>query len=261
MRQAVVGSLLLTAIAFAVVVALGPATLAQPDPTKVLPGTEQAEPAIDPAKLAGDRELRVRDARNRETSSNNLKQLGIAVHNYHATYNKLPADIVGKDGKPLLSWRVLLLPYLEEDKLYKEFKLDEPWDSRHNHPLLERMPKVLQSPRVTLKAKGYTVYQGFSGPNAVFRPGQPPLRFAGFPDGTSNTILAVETSTAVPWTKPADIPFHRAKPMPDLGKALGRQPLVTLADGSVRTLDLKKVSAETLKNLIDPADGQILPDW
>jgi hypothetical protein len=119
MRRAAVGSLLLVAIVFAVVVALGPAVLAEPDPTKAPPATETAEPAIDPAKLAGDNALRVRDARNREASANNLKQLGIAVHNYHDVHGKLPADIVGKDGKPLLSWRVQLLPYVEELALYK----------------------------------------------------------------------------------------------------------------------------------------------
>src|SRR5262245_29269927 len=150
---------------------------AQGDPTKAPPATENAEPAPG------------NEARNRQTSSNNLKQLALAVHSYHDVHGKMPADVMGKDGKPILSWRVLLLPYMEEDRLYKEFKLDEPWDSKHNLPLLERMPRVLQSPRVTLKAKGYTVYQGFSGPLAVFRPGQP-LRMAGVTDGTSNTILA-----------------------------------------------------------------------
>jgi Protein of unknown function (DUF1559) len=262
MSRAAVDSLLLAATAFVVVVALEPAVLAQPDPTKAPPATETAEPAIDPAKLAGDNALRVRDARNRVASANNLKQLGIAVHEYHTTYRKLPGDIVGKDGKPLLSWRVLLLPYVEELALYKQFRLDEPWDSKHNLPLLEKMPAVLRSPRVALKGKGYTVYQGFSGQNAVFRPGQPALTIAGFPDGLSNTILTVEATTAVPWSKPADIPFDPAKAVPGFGKALGDMPLAALMEGSVRTLDLKKLSAETLKRAIDPADGQPLGnDW
>jgi hypothetical protein len=69
----------------------------------------------------------------------------------------LPTDIVDKNGKVLLSWRVLLLPYLEEGALYKQLKLDEPWDSKHNKKLLEKMPKVFASPRVTLKRKGLTV--------------------------------------------------------------------------------------------------------
>jgi hypothetical protein len=81
-------------------------------------------------------------------SQNNLKQIGIAIHNYHDTNNKMPADIVDKDGKAILSWRVLLLPYLEEEPLYKEFKLDEPWDSKTNKALIERIPKTFAPIRV-----------------------------------------------------------------------------------------------------------------
>src|SRR2546421_177216 len=76
-------------------------------------------------------------------SANKLKQIGIAFHNHAGTYNsKLPSDILDKSGKPLLSWRVAILPFIEEDNLYKQFKLDEPWDSDHNKKLIERMPKL-----------------------------------------------------------------------------------------------------------------------
>src|SRR5438093_7201056 len=79
----------------------------------------------------------------RQTSVNNLKQLALAMHNYHDTYGHLPpAALKNKKGKPLLSWRVALLPFVEEDKLYKEFRLDEPWDSAHNKKLLAKMPKL-----------------------------------------------------------------------------------------------------------------------
>lgn len=221
-----------------------------------LPATEQAEPAIDPAKLAGDAALRVKDAKNRTTSVYNLKSLGLAMHNYAGIYNgRLPGNIESKEGKALLSWRVSLLPYLEEFKLYKEFKLDEPWDSANNIKLLEGMPKVYESPRVTVKRKGYTVYQTFFGPEALFRAGGPKYKIGNIPDGTSNTIFAVESSAAVPWTKPADIPFDAKKDLPDFGKAFGQKALGALMDGSVRTLDLKKLTAQTLKNAIVPDDG------
>src|SRR5688572_9177285 len=78
----------------------------------------------------------VKLAAARQQSSNNLKQLALALHNYHDTIGKMPQDIVDKDGKPLLSWRVHLLPYMEEDHIYKQFKLDEPWDSTTNKALL-----------------------------------------------------------------------------------------------------------------------------
>ena len=81
------------------------------------------------------------------TSLLNLKQLGVGSHNYHDTYNRFPfAAMYAKNDKtgkkPLLSWRVAILPFIEEDKLWKEFKVDEPWDSDHNKKLLPRMPKV-----------------------------------------------------------------------------------------------------------------------
>ena len=255
---------LAAAAALAVLAAVGisaPAPKTEPDPKNV-PATEPAAPAVDLAKIANDPVLRVRNARNRAQSANNLKQIALAVHNYcDANNGPLPSDILDKDGKPLLSWRVRLLPYIEEEQLYKQFKLDEPWNSDTNIQLLAKMPKIFESPRVVVKRKGYTVYQGFSGPDALFRPGNP-LRISAVPDGLSNTILAVETSAAVPWTKPADIPFDPKQDLPDFGKAYGQQPWAAMLDGSVRILDLKKIKPQTLKHAIGPADGQILgKDW
>ena len=87
------------------------------------------------------------DAARRAQSMNNLKQFALAMHNYHDTNGKFPAaSSFDKDGKPLLSWRVHVLPYLEQAELYKQFHLDEPWDSEHNKKLIEKMPNVLASP-------------------------------------------------------------------------------------------------------------------
>src|SRR4051794_3818491 len=84
-----------------------------------------------------------REAARRSQCVNNLKQIGLAMHNYNSAYDVFPpAVITDPDGKPLLSWRVLLLPFLDEQALYEQFKLDEPWDSPNNKPLLSRMPKV-----------------------------------------------------------------------------------------------------------------------
>lgn len=235
---------------------------AEPDPEPGDPTrAEPAIPAVDYKKAKDDPKLGVQIALHRVTSTNNLKQLGLALHNYHDANRAMPTDITGKDGKALLSWRVRLLPYLEQEALYKQLKLDEAWDSPHNKKLIDKMPAVFRSPRVKLKAKGLTVYQVFTGPNAVFGPGRA-LTFARITDGTSNTIFAVESSVAVPWTKPADLPFDRKKPVPDIGKAYGKRPLAVMFDGSVRVLDLERIKEETLKNAIDPADGNVLgPDW
>jgi hypothetical protein len=222
---------------------------------------EAAAPAVNLEKAKTDRKLAAEATRNQKASRDNLSRIGIAVHNYHDAQRRLPTDTADKAGKPLLSWRVALLPYLGQDKLYKEFKFDEPWDSKHNRKLLAKMPDVYRSPRVRVKARGSTVYQVFTGPNAVFgRAGA--LTLASVPDGTSNTILAVESSEAVPWTRPGGIPFDRKKKLPDLGKAYGQRPLAVMMDGSPRLLDLTKIKPETLKNAIDPADGNVLGrDW
>ena len=196
-------------------------------------------------------------------SQDNLKMIAISFHNYADTTNgQLPADITDKDGKALLGWRVLILPYLEQDELFKKFKLDEPWDSKNNRDLVEKIPEVYSSPRVVVKKKGYTVYQGFAGPGALFQSGKK-LRFpASIADGTSNTILAVESSMAVPWTKPADLPFDEKKDLPDFGKAYHAKPLAAMCDGSVRTLNLKKIKPETMKAAITVAGGEVLgADW
>jgi hypothetical protein len=226
------------------------------------PGEDTVTPAIDPAKVADNFILKLKDNANRTTSSNNLKQIILAVHNYDSANGYLPGDILDKDGKPLLSWRVQLLPYVEQSELYKKFKLDEPWDSKNNRPLAEKIPKVFASPRVKVKGKGYTVYQIFTGPAALFDKGKPRFKLPAIPDGTSNTLFAVEASKAVPWSKPADIPFDKDKKLPDFGKAYGGKPLGAMMDGSTRILDLKKVKPETLKNAIMPDDGNTLgADW
>src|SRR5262249_27633770 len=109
-----------------------------------------------------------REAARRAQCTNNLKQIMLAMHNFHRANNKFPGDIIDKDGKPLLSWRVALLPYLEAQDLYNRFKLDEPWDGPHNKELLKEMPRLFTCPD-RVKAEPFTTtYRGFSGPGAMF---------------------------------------------------------------------------------------------
>jgi Protein of unknown function (DUF1559) len=232
-----------------------PVPKSAPDPRKDSESTAPVEPAVDPEKLPDNPVLRIRDSANRAESSNNLKQIVIAAHNYHDANMRMPANVVGKDGEAILSWRVQLLPYLEHEQLYKQFKFDEPWNGPNNIQLVEKMPKLFESPRAIVKKKGYTVYQGFSGKGCLFRPDNSALRITDITDGTSNTFFAVEASTAVPWTKPADIPFDSEKDLPDFGKAYGHKPVLAMCDGSVRVLDLKKVDKEMVKRAVTVADG------
>src|SRR5262249_6659866 len=111
-----------------------------------------------------------------ERSANNLKQIGLAFHNFHDVHNHCPGDVVAKDGPPLLSRRVAILRFIDEENLYTQFHLDEPWDSDHNLKLLSKIPKVyLTGTEGGVPAPGMgpadpigTFYQGFAGPHTAF---------------------------------------------------------------------------------------------
>ena len=201
---------------------------------------------------------KVREAAARAKCQNNLKQIGLALHNYHDVYNGFPpATLVGKKGKPLLSWRVLILPYVEQDNLYKQFRLDEPWDSEHNKKLLAMMPKTYAVPVDEKALKAHeTHYLGFFGKGAIFN-GKKGSRITDITDGTSNTILVVEAAKAVPWSKPEDLPFEAGKPLPKLGAFWPNGFQAAFCDGSVRMLR-KDISATTLRSAITINGGEVL---
>lgn len=153
---------------------------------------------------------------------NNVKQIGLGMHIFaSAQRHSFPAAIVDADGQPLLSWRVAILPFLVETELYKEFRLDEPWDSPHNLALVERMPQVFACPSGDLPP-GMTTYLAAAGPGMALDEPTRAGQFAVVPlgeinDGTGRTILVVEVGhdQAVPWTKPDDIAVD-----PEVFKAL-----------------------------------------
>ncbi len=195
-------------------------------------------------------------AEHLKTSANNLKQIALAFHNYASAYGDVWAsDILDKNGKPLLSWRVLLLPFIEEAALYEKFKLDEPWDSENNKKLIEKMPKIYAPLRVKAKA-GETFYQTFTGKNTLFVDHKPAFKLTNIPDGTSNTGLVFEAGEPVIWTKPQDLAFDEKKSLPKLGGLFDGDFHVAMCDGAVLLLK-KKADEKELKNLIMPADGNV----
>ncbi len=190
----------------------------------------------------------------------------------YVSYNgRLPAAATyDSEGTPLLSWRVAILPFIEQDNLYNEFHLDEPWDSPHNIALLPRMPKVYRSPdrAVAVQAEAHsTFYQGFVGPRTGFGSVQGLKYPQDFPDGTSNTILVVEARSAVPWSKPEDIAYDPEGPLPLVGgiftgesrfNLLGRKRPkgfnAAFADGAVRFIHVP-FDETAFREAIDRGDG------
>jgi hypothetical protein len=154
----------------------------------------------------------------RKLTMDNIKHIGLAMHTHAQKQKPIsypPAYIADKDGKPLLSWRVMILPYLEEKALYEQFKLDEPWDSEHNKKLIEKMPKVYASPLTKPLEHGKTCYQVPFGKETLFT-GKNGIKMREVTDGTSKTIALVEVASesAVEWTKPQDWEFDSSAKEP-----------------------------------------------
>jgi len=199
-----------------------------------------------------------REAARRAESINNLKQIGLAMHEFHNAQGALPAASgVGRDGKTRHSWRVDLLPYLEEVALYNEYNFDEPWDGPNNRKLIERMPKVFHAPSDTNAKPGSPSYFVLTGPDTLFPNRKAGMGFAEVLDGTSNTLAVVEAKRDIPWTKPEDIPVDQDKPLPRLGGISQGGFNTLMADGTV--LFLKgSINPVLLRALMTPAGGEVI---
>jgi Protein of unknown function (DUF1559) len=209
--------------------------------------------------------LRVQDAADRVSC--NLGGVVLALHSYQDNHGALPPAVLhGKDGKPLHSWRVLILPYMsiEEVELYKEVRLDEPWDSPHNLRLLERMPRSYAAPgrKARRAPSGHTFLRVFVGKGTAFeeRPGRGLKMPDDFPDGTSQTLLFVEAGEPVPWTMPEALGYDPDGPLPELRGPFHDLFRACTADGSYRSIRYDAPEA-TLRALItrnagdEPGDG------
>ncbi len=230
-----------------------------------------------------------REATGRAKSINNLKQIGLALHNFNAANESFPpAVIYGPDGKPWHSWRVILLPYLEENELFNRYDFSQPWDSEKNRKVLEAIPAVYRDPNVADAKGNFTEYAAIVGKNTAFPPEGTRMKtprlesftgdrkgvrsFAQVIDGLSYTacVAPVPHDRKIPWTKPEDITFDAR--FPELGKpggiavpyhlngkadGLGLVP-VLLMDGSVQTLPAT-VKPTVLNALMTCNGGEIIP--
>ena len=206
-------------------------------------------PAVSQARFAAER----------ASSQNNLKQIGLAMHNHHSAYKELPDAIRDEDGKALLSWRVKILPFIEEQALYQQFHLDEPWDSEHNIKLLPQMPRVYAHPGFDL-APGKTIYHVPAGEGMMFKT-DGSTRFRDVLDGLSNTIMAFEANAehAVDWTKPEDATIDMDNPVDAMnqeGVTFG----VLMGDGSVHQL-AHVIDLDVLKALLTRNGREVIDNF
>jgi hypothetical protein len=199
-------------------------------------------------------------------SGQNMQRILIGLWSYaDAHQHHLPPTAIrSSDGKPLLSWRVAILPFIGERALYQQFKLDEPWDSEHNKKLIDKMPAIYQSPKVKDKRPGLTTYLVPVGREVAFT-GEATGRIMPkeFEDGTSNTIMLLEVADekGVTWTKPEDLPVDSVDPKNGLIGHYPRFFLVAMADGSVRRVK-QSISNKSLWAAFTCSGGETLgPDW
>jgi hypothetical protein len=238
------------------------------------------------AKVLAEPVRAARAATHRSQSSNNLKQIGLAMHTYHDSYNTFPPQAIrSKDGKALLSWRVAILPFVGQQALYQEFRLDEPWDSEHNKKLIARMPAAYSLPKlgqgnIALGKTSYlaplskqppavaTAADGDPDKPASKRKDEMPFdlpqgtKFQLMTDGTSNTIIVVEAlpEAAVVWTKPDDLVIEEKAPLAGLASEKSPTFNTLFGDGSVRAIS-RTIDAQVFWNLLRMNDGNVVGDF
>jgi type II secretory pathway pseudopilin PulG len=202
-----------------------------------------------------------REPVRRAQCQHNLKQIGLALHNYHDTYGEFPpACTVDAEGQPLHSWRTLLLPFLEHEPLYREIDLSRPWDDPVNARLHERVVPVFRCPSAS-HAPELTTYLAMVTDGSVLQPGKS-CSLQEIPDGTSGTLLVLDApaARAVHWMSPVDAEaavLLELNEKSKLNHAGGVQGL--LADGAVMLLSVQ-LSLDDRRALLTKAGQEKFPD-
>ena len=204
----------------------------------------------------------------RMASSNKLRQLGLALHNYHDTLNTFPpAYIPDANGKPMHSWRMLIAPYMESTSRYRVYSFSEPWNGPNNSKIGQETNFYFHSPLDRTTPEGMTSYVAIVGPGTSW-PGGKGTKLSQITDGLSNTIMVVEISHSdIHWMEPRDLPIEELEAWldPNHKPRLGGEiegGFVAYADGSVHDLP-RNVSVERLRALLTPAgnDNEVGRAW
>lgn len=205
--------------------------------------------------IASRAQKSIAGAANRMQELNNYKQIALALHQYHDRNGSFPpVQMKTKDGRPGLSWRVAILPYMNEDALYRQFKLDEAWDSPANKALASRMPRVY-APIEGVAAPDKTHVRVFVGQMAIFNLTQS-RRITAITDGVSNTFLLVESTDPITWTEPTELTYDPQGKMASLGLPSHDYFIVAMADGSVRMVK-KATSRQKINAAITAAGNEM----
>jgi Protein of unknown function (DUF1559)/Domain of unknown function (DUF4190) len=211
---------------------------------------------------------RVMEVAKNSQDSNNLKEIGLGMHNHADRTGALPPALTTAgdmaidrkglpDGTRMRGWRHDLLPFVGEAGLFSRFDITRPWDDPKNRLVADTPVRVYwpaDQPNTT-----NTRYRVFTGPGTPFpKPGYKPRFPADFPDGLSNTILVAESAELGPWAEPKDMPVTASGSIPALGKPGAERFLVVMGDGSTRMVR-KTIDPKVLRWLIDPKDGNAVP--
>ena len=191
-------------------------------------------------------------AATRTQSANNIRQLAIAMHTYHDVYKSLPPAVIVHESGHRHSWRIAILPFLEQNALYKQYRLDEPWDSKHNREVTSRIPEVFKHPDADPESLN-TNYFAVVGDGLIFD-GTKGTCLEEIADGSSRTILLVEGTQKTHWAKPEDIPFNSKRIKRLIGGLNAGGTNVVFADCSVRFIS-DKVDATTLIQMLTRSMG------
>jgi prepilin-type processing-associated H-X9-DG protein len=203
-----------------------------------------------------------REPARRMQCGNNLKQIALALQNYHDVYNSFPpAYTVDANGKPLHSWRTLILPFNEQKALYDKIDLSKPWDDPANREANKARVPSYDCPS-TEYPTGHTAYLAVVAPNGCFN-GSEARTIAEITDATASTLLVIEVDAehAVPWMSPQDASEQLIL---SLGKA-ERRPhpsgfQAAFVDGHVQLL-LGDISAATLRALISINGNDVVDEY
>jgi hypothetical protein len=194
------------------------------------------------------------ERKRRQSAKISLQKIALAFHRFHDKYGYFPAvsTRLPQVSQPV-SWRVAILPFIGQQELYGQYNLHEPWDSESNQKLIEKMPAIYRHPNAWQRSTNAN-HAVFVGDTATGT-GAEQVELASITDGTSRTIMVVEAATSIPWTKPEDLEFDAAKPLPPVGDLTRDGWHAALADGSVTFIPLT-TSIDVVKALITPAGGE-----